>query len=142
MGIYQKGWVTQGGSDGGADFIGKVTLGNGFSKVELIVLGQAKCETLNIPTGGNHIARTVARLKRGWIGVYVTTSYFSDAVQREVIEDKYPIILINGLRIVEEISKFLHDSDEYTSLDDFLNAMDIIYPTRLKQRQPEEILNL
>jgi hypothetical protein len=142
LGIYQKGWVTQGGSDGGADFIGKVTLGNGFSKVELIVLGQAKCESLNTPTGGNHIARTVARLKRGWIGVYVTTSYFSDAVQREVIEDKYPIILINGLRIVEEISKFLHDSDEYTSLDDFLNAMDIIYPTRLKQRQPEEILNL
>jgi hypothetical protein len=142
LGIYQKGWVTQGGSDGGADFIGKVTLGNGFSKVELIVLGQAKCESLNTPTGGNHIARTVARLKRGWIGVYVTTSYFSDAVQREVIEDKYPIILINGLRIVEEISKFLHDSDEYTSLDDFLNAMDTLYPTRLKQRQPEEILNV
>jgi hypothetical protein len=104
------------------------TPGNGFSKVELIVLGQAKCESLNTPTGGNHIARTVARLKRGWIGAYVTTSYFSDAVQREVIEDKSPIILINGLRIVDEISKFLHDSEEYTSVDDFLNYMDYTLP--------------
>jgi hypothetical protein len=142
LGIYQQGWITQGSSDGGADFIGKVALGSGFSKVELIVLGQAKCESLSTPTGGNHIARTVARLKRGWVGVYVTTSYFSDAVQREVIEDKYPIILINGLRISEEISKFLHDSEEHTSLDDFLNSMDKLYPTRLKQRQPEEILNI
>ena len=25
-------------------------------------------EKLNSPTGGNHIARTVAKLKRGWIG--------------------------------------------------------------------------
>ncbi len=141
LGIYQKGWVTQSGNDGGADFIGKVTLGNKFSKVNLIVLGQAKCEALNTPTGGNHIARTVARLKRGWIGAYVTTSYFSDAVQREVIEDKYPIILINGARIVEEVSKFLHDSEEFKSLEDFLNHMTALYPTRLKQRLPEEILN-
>jgi len=142
LGIYKKGWVTQGTGDGGADFIGKVTLGSEFSKVNLVVLGQAKCESLSSPTGGNHIARTVARLKRGWIGVYVTTSYFSDAVQREVIEDKYPIILINGLRIVEEITKFLHDSEEFSSIEDFLKYMDIEYPNRLKQRQPEEILNL
>jgi hypothetical protein len=141
IGIYQQGWITQGSNDGGADFIGKVTLGNGFSKVKLIVLGQAKCEGLNTPTGGNHIARTVARLKRGWIGVYVTTSYFSDAVQREVIEDKYPIIMINGKRIVEEITKYLHESEEHKTINDFLHFMLNSYPKRLKQREPEEILN-
>ncbi|MCL1051162.1 restriction endonuclease [Shewanella abyssi] len=141
-GIYQKGWVTQGSSDGGADFIGKVTLGSGFSKVELIVLGQAKCEALNTPTGGNHIARTVARLKRGWLGVYVTTSYFSDSVQREVIEDKYPIILIHGRRIAEEVSKIVYESEEFSSVNSFLTAMDKDYPRRLKQRQAEEILNV
>ncbi len=141
LGIYQKGWVTQGSGDGGADFIGKVTLGSGFSKVELVVLGQAKCEALNTPTGGNHIARTVARLKRGWLGVYVTTSYFSDAVQREVIEDKYPIILIHGLRVAEEVSKMVHDSEIYSTVAELLTAMDSIYPSRLKQRQAEEILN-
>jgi hypothetical protein len=142
LGIYQKGWVTQCSSDGGADFIGKVTLGSGFSKVELIVLGQAKCESLNTPTGGNHIARTVARLKRGWLGVYVTTSYFSDSVQREVIEDKYPIILIHGLRVAEEVAKMVYESEMYSSVDEFLTAMDTIYPSRLKQRQAEEILNI
>ncbi|QQX80299.1 restriction endonuclease [Shewanella sp. KX20019] len=140
-GIYQKGWVTQGSSDGGADFIGKVILGSGFSKVELIVLGQAKCEALNSPTGGNHIARTVARLKRGWLGVYVTTSYFSDSVQREVIEDKYPIILIHGLRVAEEVAKIVYESEEFSDVNSFLVAMDKDYPARLKQRQAEEILN-
>ena len=141
IGIYQQGLITRGSSDGGADFIGKVTLGSDFSKVELIVLGQAKCEVLTSPTGGNHIARTVARLKRGWIGAYVTTSYFSDAVQREIIEDKYPIILINGKRIVEEVSKFLHESEEYQTINEFLDFMLKSYPERLKQREPEEILN-
>lgn len=142
FGIYQQGWVTQGSSDGGADFVGKVTLGSGFSKVELIVLGQAKCEALNTPTGGNHIARTVARLKRGWLGVYVTTSYFSDSVQREVIEDKYPIILIHGLRVAEEVDKIVYESEEFESVNSFLVAMDKDYPTRLKQRQAEEVLNI
>ncbi|MCT8864124.1 restriction endonuclease [Shewanella xiamenensis] len=141
LGIYQKGWVTQGSGDGGADFIGKVTLGSGFSKVELIVLGQAKCESLNTPTGGNHIARTVARLKRGWLGVYVTTSYFSDSVQREVIEDKYPIILIHGRRLAEEVAKLVYESEAYSNVAEFLIAMDAVYPSRLKQRQAEEILN-
>lgn len=142
LGIYQKGWVTQGSGDGGADFIGKVTLGSGFSKVELIVLGQAKCESLNTPTGGNHIARTVARLKRGWLGVYVTTSYFSDAVQREVIEDKYPIILIHGRRLAEEVAKIVYESAVYSNVAEFLIAMDAVYPSRLKQRQAEEVFNL
>lgn len=142
LGIYQRGWITQGSSDGGADFIGKVVLGSDFSKVELIVLGQAKCESLNSPTGGNHIARTVARLKRGWLGVYVTTSYFSDSVQREVIEDKYPILLINGKRIAEEVTQLLHESDTYTDIDEFLDFMAETYPKRLKQRQPEEILHV
>ncbi|MGI2132292.1 restriction endonuclease [Shewanella baltica] len=141
LGIYQKGWVTQGSGDGGADFIGKVTLGSGFSKVELIVLGQAKCESLNTPTGGNHIARTVARLKRGWLGVYVTTSYFSDSVQREVIEDKYPIVLIHGRRLAEEVAKIVYESEVYSNVAEFLIAMDAVYPSRLKQRQAEEILN-
>jgi len=40
-------------------------IGTGFGSAKLIVLGQAKCESLSSPTGGNHIARTVAKLKRG-----------------------------------------------------------------------------
>lgn len=63
-------------------------------------------------------------------------------MQREVIEDKYPIILIHGFRVAEEVAKMVHESEMYSSVDDFLIAMDKVYPSRLKQRQAEEILNI
>ena len=69
-------------------------IGSGFGAAKIIVLGQAKCESLNTPTSGTHIARTVAKLRRGWLGIYVTTSYFSNNVQIEILEDKYPLLLI------------------------------------------------
>ena len=59
------GWVTSPGSAGGADFIGRLDVGEGFGAAKLVVLGQAKCEALDSPTGGNQIARTVAQLKLG-----------------------------------------------------------------------------
>jgi hypothetical protein len=126
-------------SDGGADFIGRLDIGSRFGKTKLVVLGQAKCESLKTPTGGNHIARTVARLKRGWIGAYVTTSYFSEAVQREIIEDQYPILLINGKRIAEVVHRIIHD-DGYTTLEALLDELDEQYIDRIHNRRPEEIL--
>ena len=59
---------------------------------------------------GTHIARTVAKLRRGWLGVYVTTSYFSDKVQIEILEDKYPILLINGKILSEEVNEIVHQN--------------------------------
>jgi len=75
---WKFGWITPASSDGGADFIGRLDIGSGFGKTKLVILGQAKCKTLNTATGGNDVARTVARLNRGWVGVYVTTSFFSE----------------------------------------------------------------
>jgi AspBHI-like restriction endonuclease/restriction endonuclease len=92
---YQPGWVTPASSDGGADFVGRLDVGDGFARAPLVVLGQAKCE--QGATSGLHLARTVARLRRGWLGVFVTTSYFSLPTQREVLEDQYPLVLIHGL---------------------------------------------
>ena len=136
---YREGWITQGSSDGGADFIGRLDVGEGFSTVKLIVLGQAKCEKINTPTGGNHIARTVARLKRGWVGAYVTTSYFSEPVQREVYEDEYPLILINGLQLAKEALRIVSE-EGFNDIDDLLQFIDNKYDTMIKQRKPEEIL--
>jgi len=51
-------------------------IGLGFDVAKVIVLRQAKCKSLNTPTSGTHIARTFAKFKRGWLGVYVTISYF------------------------------------------------------------------
>lgn len=104
------------------------------------MLGQAKCEKLDSPTGGNHIARTVARLKRGWLGVYVTTSYFSESVQREVIEDNYPIVLIHGKRIAEELSQLLHESETANTVNELLNEIDAQYASRIRRRRPDEVL--
>ena len=66
---YKHGWITKGSGDSGIDFIGRMDIGSDFGCAKVIVLGQAKCESPDVPTGGTHIARTVAKLKRGWLGV-------------------------------------------------------------------------
>ena len=121
------------------DFVGRLDLGSGFSKVKVILLGQAKCENPNKPTSGVHISRTVARLKRGWIGAYVTTSFFSEPMQREIIEDQYPLLMINGLELAREVLILLEKSGKH-SLADYLDELDTEYLGRISARSPEEIL--
>ena len=137
---YQPGWITPPSSDGGADFIGRLDVGTGFSRAKLVVLGQAKCERPHSPTGGNHIARTVARLKRGWLGVYVTTSYFSEAVQREVIDDAYPILLINGARLAREVIEASY-GEGFASVSQYLESVDSECDSMIASRTPEELLH-
>lgn len=133
------GWLTPSTADGGADFIGRLDIGEGLSTAKMVVLGQAKCEKLDAPTGGNHIARTVARLKRGWLGIYVTTSYFSESVQREVIDDKYPIMLINGKKVAQEVFEMMI-RDGYQTVNDLLIEVDSAYDETVSSQSPEEIL--
>jgi hypothetical protein len=102
-GDYRHFGITRASADGGFDFVGRLDIGEGFGRTRIVVLGQAKCESPRTPTNGLHVARTVARLRRGWIGVYVTTSFFSDRTQQEVLQDRYPILLINGRRVAEEV---------------------------------------
>lgn len=139
VGYYKEGWITPASSDGGADFYGRVEIGQGFGKTKLIVLGQAKCESISSPTGGNHIGRTVARLRRGWIGVYITTSYFSESVQREIIEDEYPIMLVNGKKLADTVLDIIHD-DGFLDLTTFLNVVDYRYDSLVATRRPDELL--
>ena len=85
------------------------------------------------------MARTVARLRRGWIGAYVTLGAFSDAVQREVIDDEYPILLRPGERVGREVlaaaTEFGHGG-----LIEFLRSVDADYEQSVSHRRPEEIL--
>ena len=137
---YERGWVTGRGSDGGVDFFGLLSVGqSSFGAARLIVAGQAKCEKPNKPTNGNHIARTVARLKRGWLGVYVTTSYFSEKVQREIIEDEFPIVLINGLQLANILEELCLELGK-NSIDDLLMWADAQYELMISDRRPEELL--
>jgi len=114
-------------------------VGSDLAMAKIIVLGQAKCEKLDSPTGGNHIARTVARLRRGWVGAYVTTSFFSEAVQREVLEDRYPIILINGLKVAQVVLQVAHKRG-LPNVEALLREVDSQYERLVMQRGAEEIL--
>lgn len=136
---YRRGWLTRGSGDGGLDFVGRIDVGGGIARTKLVVLGQAKCEKIDAPTGGVHIARTVARLRRGWLGAYVTTSFFSDAVQKEIYEDQYPVLLLNGSSLADETTK-LQLGAGLPTLEAFLNHVNSTYETKVSNRRPEEIL--
>jgi hypothetical protein len=136
---YVRGWLTPRSADGGADFIGRLDIGQGLGGTKLVMLGQAKCEKPSAPTSGTHIARTVARLRRGWIGAYVTTSFFSRPVQAEVIEDEYPIMLIGGRQVASTVERVMFELGE-RDVASFLNRLDGQYEDRVRFRQPSEIL--
>jgi len=138
-GIYRYGWITKASGDGGVDFVGKIEIGYGFGQVPILVLGQAKCEDPLKPTNGRDIARTVARLKRGWVGAYVTTSFFSKSVQSEIIEDQYPLMKINGL-LVAKHSISLSEQSGCKTLVDYLKQIEEEYDSSIEQRRPEDLL--
>lgn len=136
---YTEGKITKKSGDGGIDFILKINIGSGFEGLDIVILGQAKCE--KSATSGKDIARTVARLKRGWIGAYVTTSYFSDPVQIEIIEDEYPLIKINGLKLAELIDRnVLEGSNNFDKLEKYLKILENEYNKKLSTRDPEIML--
>ena len=137
---YDSGWVTQGSGDGGVDFVGKLVIGDGISQIDVIVLGQAKCESPAKPTGSKDLARTVARLKRGWIGAYVTTSFFSEPSQNEMFEDQYPLLKLPGAVVAEEVIKLM-ESSGFKSVKDFLVDLDSQYPASISRQKPEDLLN-
>lgn len=138
-GSYTRGWVTNKGRDGGVDFIGRLDVGSEFAKTKIIVLGQAKCESFEKATNGQHIARTVARLKRGWIGAYVTTSYFSTNVQKEILSDNYPIIMIDGLRLAQEFRLMMIENGK-KDITNYIKEIDNEYEYNLMNKTPEEVL--
>ena len=132
----KRGWVTKRSGDGGVDFVCRLDLGSDFSRVPVVILGQAKCERL---VSGKDLARLVARLQRGWIGVFVTTGAFSRASQEELVEDKYPVILINGQRIVREIRMIL--AMEGITLAQLLERESAWYHANLQPVEPSRILD-
>jgi hypothetical protein len=134
---YRPGWITPPSADGGADFVGRLDVGSGFSRTRLVVLGQAKCEAGAV--AGLHLARTVARLRRGWLGVFVTTGYFSLAAQRELLDDQYPLVLVHGARLAQEVLQLAFERHG-SSVATLLEAVDAAYAMRLQVRRPEEIL--
>jgi hypothetical protein len=138
-GDFRLGWVTPPSSDGGADFVGRLDIGSGFSRVKQVVFGQAKCERIEGTTSGKDVARIVARLRHGWVGAYVTLGVFFEATQREVIDDEYPILLVPGRRVAQEIDRAAREAG-LGGLKACLEAIDATYDKLVINRRPEEIL--
>jgi len=137
---YDEGWITKRSGDGGVDFVGKLSVGSDIAKTDIVLLGQAKCEDPEKPTSGIHLARTVARLQRGWIGAFVTTSYFSEHSQLELKVDKYPLILVNGKLLSEQTRKLMEEIGQ-SDIKNYLSQLELEYDSSISDRRAEEILD-
>jgi hypothetical protein len=136
----KRGWITKRSADGGVDFVCRVDLGSEFSRVPVVLLGQAKCPgNIQGSVSGRDIARLVARLQRGWVGVFVTTGIFSRATQEELHTDRYPVILINGKRLAKELRTLL--ITEGITLTQLLEREKLWYETNLQPMEPGRILD-
>jgi len=137
---YTAGWITRSSGDGGVDFVSRIDLDpdGRFASGRQVILGQAKCESPSTPTNGVHLARLVARLRRGWFGVFVTTSYFSRRVQLEVLADRYPLMLINGARLASVVRQYLVNTN--LTLDALLDNLDAKYEDSVRTADPEDVL--
>ncbi len=139
-GQYRPGWITKRAGDGGIDFVSRLDLGIGPGSLRLVVLGQAKCVSPeSTPTSGLDLARTVARLDRGWLGAFVTTGYFSEQAQREVLSDRFPLLMLNGRHVAEAVVK--EAAIKGQSVPGYLAGVNAEYDHRLSSRLPIEVLS-
>jgi hypothetical protein len=139
-GVYQEGWLTRAGGDGGLDFVGRFDVGSTSSNTPLVVLGQAKCVAPGSSVSPDQVARVVARLRRGWLGVFVTTGVFSRQAQVEVLDDEYPIVLIPAAVLVEHVRR-MAATDHGGDVGRLLEAVVGGYDGAVTHRRPEEVLS-
>ena len=70
----------------------------------------------------------------------MTTSYFSEPVQLEVIEDEYPIMLVNGLQVARAVLAMARDAG-FVDVLKFLKDFDAaVSSAAVHLKRPEEIL--
>ncbi len=91
---------TQPSGDGGFDFFGRFRLPPPI-RYEIPFRGEAKRYSRAVPVRPKDVSRLVARLGRGEYGIFVTTSYFTQQAQSEVLEDAYPTELLSGADLVK-----------------------------------------
>jgi len=133
------GFITKGSGDKGIDFISRIDIGHDLSGIRMVVIGQAKCQSDTI--NSKDIARTIAKLKRNYVGVFVTNSTFSRQTQEEILEDQYPLIMINGIKIAQLVNKYvLGSSKNLNVLETYLNTLDEQYDNCKSNIRPDDII--
>jgi len=86
--------------DGGFDFFGNFVLQHPLNYA-IDFRGEVKKFARTTCVTPKDVSRLVARLRRGEYGLFVTTSYFTEQAQKEVLADSYPIHLIAGAELVK-----------------------------------------
>ena len=147
---YDRGWITPLSGDMGVDFIGRLDITNNhvpnpagtvLGHTKLLVIGQAKCRTNYDSHKGENardIARVSSRLQRGYLGIYITTGTFTEATQKEVSIDGYPIILINGRQLADLLIQY--KSKTGLSMNQILKECDEWYEHNQRNIPPSHIL--
>ncbi|WP_244880754.1 restriction endonuclease [Mycolicibacterium gilvum] len=138
---YREGWLSRSSGDGGVDFIGRIDMGSLKASTPVVVLGQAKCIQPTSSVSPEQVARVVARLRRGWIGVYVTTGSFSRQAQVEIIDDQYPVVLIAGGTLVATVQRMVQ-ANYGGDIEALLASTVDEYESAVTHRRPEEVISL
>ena|GEM_PF-7033108 len=85
-------------------------------------------------------SHAIERTTTPWLGCGLRHhKFFTEVVQREVLEDKYPIILINGLKVAQFVLQLAHKRG-LPSVEALLREVDSQYERLVMQRGAEEIL--
>jgi len=134
---YTQGWITPRTGDEGIDFVGRLDLGEDMSRASLVVAGEAKCKKEKIDA--KDLDRLAAKLQRGWIGIFITTGYYSIGAQKELLKDKYPIILVSGKELANHLLRLTNEQN--TTLKDILKETEKWYDEHIRWEDPSLILH-
>jgi len=85
--------------DGGFDFNGWLIFPEPL-QYEIVFKGEAKKYGDKNGVTPKDVSRLVARLQRGEYGIFITTSFYTQSAQEEVLKDGYPVRLFSGGDIV------------------------------------------
>lgn len=131
--------VTRPSRDGGRDAIGTYRIGPGRDPISLEFALEAKCYAPAHGVGVREVARLISRIRHRQFGIFVTTSFISRQVYREVREDGHPVAFISGVDIVAAVRRMGYETPD--RLKEYLLArhpvgtaaadevvVDVVYP--------------
>jgi restriction endonuclease Mrr len=84
----------------GFTFSGQLELGGQFAYA-VNFIGEARKENLNHGIDAKHVGRTLSMLNRGQFGFFITTSYFTESAQIDVLKENDSIKIIHGKALVQ-----------------------------------------
>ncbi|GGM88391.1 hypothetical protein GCM10009721_11800 [Terrabacter tumescens] len=118
---YTEGWLCQFPGDSGVSFTGRLDIGPEGASTPLIVLGRAGGVHPGSSISPDQLARVAARLRPGWIGVFVTAGTFSRQAHAEMIDGQYPMVLISGRTLASTVRR-IAEADHGGVLDELLQS--------------------